>query len=100
METKLAFKVTADSVEEFEEICEKIDKLPQSVKSQIYLVEKSLCGIDCKIKCFNTSNEYYLPSNVNKIKYFDDFVGIYTDDILFRIYADDRNRAGYTIVKE
>lgn len=79
-------KITAESVEEFNSINDKINKLPFSVKR---LIESARCSIGGDFiyltlqKQFSKDKKYYLPSDVLSVDIKNKSIGIRTADNIF-----------------
>ncbi len=97
-------KITANSVEQFSAISEKLKELPKSVYEQILIAEQSAVGIKCTLKqAYGQSNTIMVPADVDKICDFGDHIGIYTKHFYIEIPYEsehkDKLRIGYTFVK-
>lgn len=89
-------KITASTIEEFNEIQEKVNTLPDQIQNQIVVASKdSLLGIKCE---FIKQNSIFLPRNTNQITDFDDYVGIYSDDFFFTIEKTKEKIVSYIFI--
>lgn len=86
------WKIIASSVEEFEEIEEKLKKLPFAVREKIEIAEKDPLfeSIVCKlnITAGHTIQTFSLPKDVFKIMNFDgeyNFIMAYSPKFIFKI---------------
>jgi len=95
-------KITASSVEKFEEVKKKLETLPHSILVQIERADgECLIGIECILKDnFEISPTIRLPYNVNQIKHFDKYIGIYTDEFFFIFKSASAKRVDFIFIKE
>jgi hypothetical protein len=84
-------KISATTIEEFNEINIELNKLPKSVYNQIESAGKGIVGIKCTFRnTFKAEQTIYLPNNVTSIKDFGDTIGIYSKNLFFEIGKEIR----------
>ncbi len=85
--SKLKPKIEASSIEEFKEISDAINTLPEEIFCQIEKADKGLIGITCEIRCNfgNKEQRILLPNYTTQIKNFGDYIGIYSGNFFFKI---------------
>ncbi len=85
-------KITAPNVQEFEELYNLIEKLPQNIIDQIESAEGSLIGCKCIFKKqFTDRVELILPP-CGQISDFGDYIGFYCDEYFFVYHKHDKDK--------
>lgn len=79
-------EICANSIEEFKNIQNLLNKLSSDVKDQIYSAKMGLGALKCVFDIqYKDKDLYKLPVGVTQICDFDDYVGIYCDVYFFKI---------------
>jgi hypothetical protein len=83
-------KIAAKTIQEFQEIEEKLKKLDEQILKRVVLAQKNIVGIELIIPYdYNMEQVIYIPSFTTQIKNNGDHILIYAGDFFFKI--EDEN---------
>lgn len=86
---KTQINITATNVEQFKNIEEALNKLPEKVRDQIESAKSGIIGLECIIKDKYTKNQtIFLPNKTTQINDFDDYTGIYCGKYFFKLIGN------------
>ena len=84
--------IISKSIEEFTSISKILSTLPEIILSQIETAENSF-RLNCTFRdMIDDKVRIYLPNTVTQITNFDDYIGIYCDELFFKIKDPLRKR--------
>lgn len=93
--------ITARNSEEFKQIEELLNELPEIVRSQVESAKFGVVGLDCAIRDnYDEKQRIYLPEGVTQICDFDNYVGVYCGDYFFKLGGSLYKRKHNFIINE
>ena len=78
-------KIIARSSQEFKEIFDKLNTLPEQIFNQIETAENMPIGLKCRLAFSNELMIMYIPDTTTEIINYDSHTAIHTDDNIFFI---------------
>jgi hypothetical protein len=96
-------KIIAETIEEFQEISDKLSKFSSGITSQFETVRRDgHFGLVANFRqTYESDKKFWLPSTTTQISDFGDYIGIYATGIFMKIDGDMyKSKKSYVISKD